>query len=84
MDLEAGEERLQVTLHVDDFAVLADVGTEEPIALELVEVGGNTQVMFQGELLVELQGATGVVRLMSAQMPLSPTIAGRVMRTLQL
>lgn len=61
MDLEAGEERLQVTLHVDDFAVLADVGTEEPIALELVEVGGNTQVMFQGELLVELQGATGVV-----------------------
>ena len=58
-DFEPGVELLKVTVHVDDFAGLTD-SPEQDITLNLVEIDGNTQVMFQGELLVELQGATGV------------------------
>lgn len=58
-DFEVGIERLKVTVHVDDFAGLTD-SPEQEITLDLVEVDGNTQVMFQGQILVELQGATGV------------------------
>ncbi len=58
-DFEAGTETLQVTVHVDDFAGLP-TSPEVEIALDLVEVDGNTQVMLQGALLVEMQGVTGV------------------------
>ncbi|MBO6896584.1 MAG: hypothetical protein JJ868_04340 [Shimia sp.] len=58
-DFEPGVEALQITVHVDDFAGLTD-SPEQEITLDLVEVDGNTQVMFQGQLLVELQGVTGV------------------------
>ncbi|GAA6178928.1 hypothetical protein NBRC116594_03660 [Shimia sp. NS0008-38b] len=57
-DFEVGNETLQVTVHEDDF--VGPFYPEQEIALELVEVDGNTNVMFQGELLVELQGVTGV------------------------
>ena len=57
-DFEAGIETLQVTVHEDDF--VGPFYPEQEIILDLVEVDGNTHVMFQGTLLVELQGATGV------------------------
>lgn len=58
-DFEPSVESLQVTVHVDDFAGLTD-SPEQEVTLDLVEVDGSTQVIFQGELLVELQGAIGV------------------------
>ncbi len=56
-DFEVGVDHLHITVHVDDFV---GFWLEDEIPFDLTEVDGNTQVSLQGQMLVELQGVTGV------------------------
>ncbi|WP_323782053.1 calcium-binding protein [Thalassovita sp.] len=64
-DFEPGEEQLTVTIHFDDIGASSDYWVDDEdwdagFNPDLVEVDGDTHVMFEGQTLVVLEGTTGV------------------------
>ncbi len=57
-DFEPGVDVLHVTVHVDDFGLPDD--PDQEITLGVFEFEGNTLVMFQDEVVAEIQGIVGV------------------------